>query len=182
MIGGRRFALRALLGGTAALALPVSAWARSETYTYDALGRLTSVTYDNGDVVYYVYDAAGNRMQVQRNGTPPAPPTPPGPPTPSTLTVGVSATTWLSSPSTGEDPPVAVLVSGGVPPYVFTWVRVSGLTTVQPITPSASWTEWKWTGSNPFPTLKVATWRCKVDDAAAATVYSPNVVATIDLS
>lgn len=183
MLSDRRFALRALLGGTAVLALNAPrAWARQETYTYDALGRLTSVTYDNGDVIYYVYDAAGNRTQVQRNGSPPSPPTPPGPPTPSTLTVGVSATTWLSSAANGEDPPVAVLVSGGVPPYTFLWQRVSGLSTVQPITPSASWTEWTWTGSNPVPPTKAATWRCRVIDAASTTVYSPNVAATIDLS
>lgn len=180
----RRTTLGRLLAGGALLAfLPRAAMARDpEVYAYDALGRLTSVTYDNGDVLYYVYDAAGNRTQVQRNGTPPAPPSPPGPPTPSTLAVGVTATTWLSSPVTGEDPPVAALVSGGVPPYSFTWQRVSGLATVQPNTPNASWTEWVWTGSNPTPPTKQATWRCRVIDAASTTVYSPNVVATIDLS
>jgi YD repeat-containing protein len=31
-------------------------------YTYDALGRLTAITYDNGTVVFYTYDAAGNRV------------------------------------------------------------------------------------------------------------------------
>jgi len=34
------------------------------TYTYDALGRLHSVTYQNGGSVTYTYDAAGNRTQV----------------------------------------------------------------------------------------------------------------------
>ena len=33
-------------------------------YTYDALGRLASVTYQNGGSVTYNYDAAGNRTQV----------------------------------------------------------------------------------------------------------------------
>ena len=37
-----------------------SAWADSATYTYDALGRLIQVSYDNGTVVIYSYDAAGN--------------------------------------------------------------------------------------------------------------------------
>lgn len=182
MIDGRRFALRALLGGVAALALPESAWARQETYTYDALGRLTSVTYDNGDVVYYVYDAAGNRTQVQRNGTPPAPPSPPGPPSPSTLAVGVSTTTWSSNPSTGEDPPVAALVSGGVPPYSFLWQKVSGNPATSANTPTASWTDWVFTGSPTFPYLKISTWRCRVTDAAATVVNSPNVTVTVDVS
>ena len=33
-------------------------------YNYDALGRLQSVTYQNGGSVAYTYDAAGNRTQV----------------------------------------------------------------------------------------------------------------------
>ena len=31
------------------------------TYTYDALGRLITLTYDNGTKITYAYDAAGNR-------------------------------------------------------------------------------------------------------------------------
>ena len=34
------------------------------TYTYDALGRVSSVTYSNGKTITYTYDAAGNRTQV----------------------------------------------------------------------------------------------------------------------
>jgi RHS repeat-associated protein len=37
-------------------------------YGYDPLGQLTSVTYPDGHVVTYAYDAAGNRMQVTDNG------------------------------------------------------------------------------------------------------------------
>jgi YD repeat-containing protein len=33
----------------------------SATYEYDALGRLTRVTYDDGSSISYGYDAAGNR-------------------------------------------------------------------------------------------------------------------------
>ena len=33
-------------------------------YNYDALGRLQSVSYQNGGSVTYTYDAAGNRTQV----------------------------------------------------------------------------------------------------------------------
>lgn len=32
-------------------------------YTYDDLGRVTSITYDDGKRVTYTYDAAGNRTQ-----------------------------------------------------------------------------------------------------------------------
>ncbi|WP_415491572.1 hypothetical protein [Brevundimonas diminuta] len=39
-------------------------------YTYDALGRLKTVTYSNGATVTYDYDAAGNRTQWTQ--TPPA--------------------------------------------------------------------------------------------------------------
>ncbi len=35
----------------------------SVTYTYDTLGRVASVTYDTGVIVYYTYDANGNRTQ-----------------------------------------------------------------------------------------------------------------------
>jgi YD repeat-containing protein len=31
------------------------------TYTYDSLGRVVTLTYDNGTQITYAYDAAGNR-------------------------------------------------------------------------------------------------------------------------
>jgi YD repeat-containing protein len=43
------------------LASPVSA---ATTYTYDTLGRVATVTYDNGETITYTYDPAGNRTQV----------------------------------------------------------------------------------------------------------------------
>ena len=49
------------------------------TYTYDALGRLQSVTYQNGTQVVYTYDPAGNRTQVTNtpgSGSTNTPPTP----------------------------------------------------------------------------------------------------------
>jgi len=34
----------------------------SVTYTYDALGRIASASYDTGVLIYYTYDANGNRL------------------------------------------------------------------------------------------------------------------------
>ena len=58
-------ALLALVGiGLAGLSDTNSAAAAngSATYAYDALGRVASVTYDSGAIVYYTYDANGNRL------------------------------------------------------------------------------------------------------------------------
>ena len=61
---GQRISLRVLallLGvfGTTA----VFAANGSVTYTYDALGRVASASYDTGVIVIYAYDANGNRTQ-----------------------------------------------------------------------------------------------------------------------
>jgi len=45
-------------GSTSALAANGSV-----TYTYDALGRVASASYDTGVIVIYTYDANGNRTQ-----------------------------------------------------------------------------------------------------------------------
>jgi uncharacterized protein RhaS with RHS repeats len=37
-------------------------------YTYDTLGRLSTVCYDNGMKIIYTYDPAGNRTQVVTQG------------------------------------------------------------------------------------------------------------------
>ena len=50
-----------------ALGLPGSVAAGTQ-FHYDALGRLTRVTYETGVVVQYSYDAAGNRSQVVTSG------------------------------------------------------------------------------------------------------------------
>lgn len=38
----------------------------SETYSYDALGRIEKVTFSNGATVTYTYDVVGNRKVVVR--------------------------------------------------------------------------------------------------------------------
>ena len=57
------FARTALVALTALALLPASALAGTQ-YQYDTLGRLTRVAYDNGRVVLYSYDPAGNRSHV----------------------------------------------------------------------------------------------------------------------
>ncbi len=52
--------------------LTVSGPASAASYTYDALGRVTAVTDDNGLTTAYAYDAAGNRGQVATAATPAA--------------------------------------------------------------------------------------------------------------
>ncbi|RYF31458.1 MAG: hypothetical protein EOO23_02525, partial [Comamonadaceae bacterium] len=47
-----------MAGGLAALALRAPARAQSLQYTYDVFGRVTSVTYPNGNVTTYTYDNA----------------------------------------------------------------------------------------------------------------------------
>jgi YD repeat-containing protein len=44
------------------------------SYQYDDLGRVISITYDNGTRVLYSYDAAGNRTQHTIDATPNNPP------------------------------------------------------------------------------------------------------------
>lgn len=51
------------------------AWAGNVSYTYDDLNRLIRAEYDDGTVIEYTYDAAGNRLsqvvRVPRDTTPP---------------------------------------------------------------------------------------------------------------
>jgi YD repeat-containing protein len=46
------------------LATTLCGTASAMTCEYDALGRLTKITYDNGSYVEYQYDPAGNRYVV----------------------------------------------------------------------------------------------------------------------
>jgi predicted site-specific integrase-resolvase len=54
---------------TGLLFLSQSSVSAATTYKYDNLGRLACVAYDNGKVIVYNYDPAGNRTQVVVQGT-----------------------------------------------------------------------------------------------------------------
>ena len=65
MIAWRRSAAAALVAAGLTMAAPsASAQSAGVSYSYDALGRVVSVTYSNGANVTYTYDAAGNRTAV----------------------------------------------------------------------------------------------------------------------
>jgi YD repeat-containing protein len=59
-----------LFAGGLAMVAAGSAFAGSATYTYDNLGRVTRITYSNGVVITYTYDASGNRIAVITTGAP----------------------------------------------------------------------------------------------------------------
>lgn len=160
-----------LFGAGLPLLAAGGAKARSNQYVYDSLGRLVSVTYPNGFVVNYAYDAAGNRRNVQAGGgTPPPPPPPPPPP----LTASASPTSLYGDAEYPTELCV-VTVSGGVSPYVYAWQRVSGAAAISVVSPTASATTW-WYSGPAVPPDKIAYWRCKVTDAASTVVYTNQVV------
>lgn len=63
-----------VFGAIAFLTFATDASAETVQISYDALGRVISLTAANGMVTTYTYDAAGNRTQSL------APPVPPPPP------------------------------------------------------------------------------------------------------
>lgn len=66
----RSIKLGSMVAGLVMSVCASSACAGSVSYTYDPLGRLTQVSYSNGTVVAYSYDAAGNRSTVVVSGAP----------------------------------------------------------------------------------------------------------------
>jgi YD repeat-containing protein len=59
-----RYRAQLSLMAATALSLAVSGDAHADvSYAYDDLGRVTSMQYDDGRMVAYTYDAAGNRTQ-----------------------------------------------------------------------------------------------------------------------
>ncbi len=67
MAGRCARALAALIG-VVVLSLAGAANAGTTTYTYDARGRVTGVTYTDGTTIAYTYDSAGNRTQYVVSG------------------------------------------------------------------------------------------------------------------
>ncbi|HAF80715.1 MAG TPA: hypothetical protein DCG66_06840 [Brevundimonas sp.] len=110
---GQGIAVASAVGLSAAVLCPAGAQAQvSTTYTYDALGRLKTVTNAGGATVTYAYDAAGNRSQVVVAGVQTAP---------SAFDLGAPVTgaaagAWVLSASpvlSGFTGAAAISVSGG---------------------------------------------------------------------
>lgn len=91
-----RAALAVLIG----LSPMLAPHAGDTLYTYDALGRLQTVTRPDGTQSAYTLDAAGNRTQVVEGGVPTAPASITAP---TTNTTGSYAVTW-TAPSSGAAP------------------------------------------------------------------------------
>ncbi|WAC59619.1 beta strand repeat-containing protein [Brevundimonas sp. SL130] len=110
---GQSLVVASAMGLSASMLCPTAGHAQvSTTYTYDALGRLKTVTTAGGATVTYAYDAAGNRSQVVVAGVQTGP-------TAFDLgaaVTGATAGAWLLSAApvvSGFTGAVAVSVTGG---------------------------------------------------------------------
>ena len=92
-LGGLIALVAALLCSASSLSIAAGGMV---TYSYDALGRLSQVTYPNGVAVTYALDPAGNRTSV----TTIQPPAAPGVPAISLITASTATANW-SAPSGG---------------------------------------------------------------------------------
>ena len=81
------------------LAMPAIVHSASATYEYDTKGRVSKITYDDGTVVDYAYDANGNRTGGTKTTPPPdtTPPTAPGTPSFSNLTMTSATASWTAA-------------------------------------------------------------------------------------
>ena len=85
--------------GSLLVAMPAIVDGASATYEYDVKGRVSKITYDDGTVVDYAYDANGNRSSGTNTQPPPdtTPPTAPGTPTFSNLTMTSATASWTAA-------------------------------------------------------------------------------------
>lgn len=81
------------------LAATHDAQAASATYAYDTQGRVSTITYDDGTVVTYSYDANGNRTGATKTAPPPdtTAPTAPGTPTFTNITMTSAKASWTAA-------------------------------------------------------------------------------------
>jgi len=75
---------RLLLSAFLALLLAFPVISHAETYTYDAAGRLTGVTYSDGSIIAYTYDNNGNIVNKAAGATP-------------TIALTLNATTFITN-------------------------------------------------------------------------------------
>ncbi len=93
--GKRALALFPLCFSGIAMLVTLAAVAGDTTYTYDALGRLKTVTRPDGTVTTYSLDAAGNRTAVSEGAPPPG--APPLINAPQSNTSGSYSVSWNAS-------------------------------------------------------------------------------------
>lgn len=106
--------------------LCLCAWASADTYSYDKLNRLTSVTYANGDSKTYSYDAAGNVANVVTVNVSNPPPVCNLAANPASITSGGSST-------------LTATCNGSPTAYVWTGGTCAGTTAVScTVTPTAT--------------------------------------------
>ena len=141
-------------------ALTVSSTSHSDT------GLSDGATYS-----YYVVavDNAGNSSGASNSASAT---------TPLALRASLNRTQWTwykagSAPAT-QSPPVVVTASGGAGGYTYAWEYVSGDTGITVTAATSSSTTWSRATVSLGVTYE-AYWRCRVRDAAGATVYTGNV-------
>ena len=62
--------LRKTMAGAMLSLVAATVFSASATYTYDSLSRISKITYSNGVVITYTYDATGNRTAYVVTGAP----------------------------------------------------------------------------------------------------------------
>lgn len=97
------------------LVLPLLSWAENVSYAYDDLNRLIRAEYENGAVIEYSYDAAGNRLSQVVSGVNQPPTANAGP----DQTVFLKTLVTLNG-SASSDP------DNGPSPLNFRWTQSAG--------------------------------------------------------